>query len=98
MNKVTEAVDTGSPLALRLTEGLGDRWKDALCPGCGEPASGLGSAGSRWLFVCSPCEGVRWGHPQTRYGDFGAAGLLNDARIQYKRAMHDDMVRRLTDA
>jgi hypothetical protein len=30
------------------------------------------------------------------YGEGGAAGLLHDARQKYKQALHDDMVRRLT--
>lgn len=69
-------------------------WMDALCPGCGQPASGLGIAGG---FVCAPCGDARWGHPQTSYGDGGADGLLHDARSAYKQALHDDMVRRLTE-
>jgi len=84
-----------TPGALGSNDGLGDSWKDALCPGCGHPASGLGSVGG-WLFVCAPCGGIRWGHPQMSYGEGGAAGLLHDARQKYKQALHDDMVRRLT--
>lgn len=89
--------DELSPAKVRLTDGLGARWMDALCPGCGEPASGLGSVGG-WLFVCGPCGDARWGHPQVNYGEGGAAGLLHDARIEYRKAMHEAAVRRLIAA
>jgi hypothetical protein len=56
-----------------------DDWKDALCPDCGKPASGLGPVGG-WLWRCRPCGDRQWGHPQMRYGEGGAAGVLHDAR------------------
>jgi len=89
--------DELSPAKVRLTDGVGARWTDALCPGCGEPASGLGSVGG-WLFVCHPCGDARWGHPQVSYGEGGAAGLLHDARMEYRKAMHEAAVRRLIGA
>ena len=70
-----------SPGEIVSNDQLGDSWKDALCPGCGNPASGLGSAGG-WLFVCTPCGDARWGHPQMHYGDGGAAGVLHDAETE----------------
>jgi hypothetical protein len=32
------------------------------------------------------------------YGEGGAAGLLHDARIEYRKAMHEAAVRRLIGA
>ena len=89
--------DAAGPDGSALSEGLGARWRDALCPGCGEPASGLGSVGG-WLFVCRPCGDARWGHPQGSYGEGGAAGVLHDARVKCRQAMHDEAVRRLIGA
>jgi hypothetical protein len=50
---------------------------DALCPGCGHPASYVSLSGG-FRFRCAPCN-WSWGHPQSvRYYD--AINALDEAK------------------